>query len=52
MMRPTTCSPSHTSKSSAFGLSIYGGRGPTIVVALIVGVLGAFLSFKGYGRRA
>jgi hypothetical protein len=27
--------------------SRYSGRGPTIVVALIVGALGAFLSFKG-----
>jgi positive regulator of sigma E activity len=36
----------------AIGSTIYGGRAPTIVVALIVGTLGAFLSFKGYGRRA
>jgi hypothetical protein len=25
---------------------------PTIVAALIIGALGAFLSFKGYARRA
>ena len=36
----------------AIGSTIYGGRAPTIVVALIVGTLGAFLSFKGYVRRA
>ena len=36
----------------AIGSTIYGGRAPTIVVALIVGALGAFLSFKGYVRRA
>ena len=36
----------------AFGSTIYGGRTSTIMAALIVGVLGAFLSFKGYGRRA
>jgi hypothetical protein len=34
------------------GSNIYGGRVSTIVVALIVGVLGGFLSFKGYVRRA
>ena len=34
------------------GSNIYGGRVSTIVVALIVGTLGAFLSFKGYVRRA
>ena len=34
----------------AIGSTIYGGRAPSIVVALIVGVLGA--SFKGYVRRA
>jgi hypothetical protein len=28
------------------------GRVSTIVVALIVGALGGFLSFKGYVRRA
>ena len=36
----------------AIGSTIYSGRAPTIVIALIVGTLGAFLSFKGYGRRA
>jgi len=36
----------------AIGSTIYGGRAPTIVVALIVGALGAFLSVKGYGQRA
>ena len=36
----------------AIGWTLYGGRAPTIVVALIVGALGAFLSFKGYVRRA
>src|SRR5262245_3246653 len=36
----------------AIGSTLYGGRAPTIVVALIVGALGAFLSFKGYVRRA
>ena len=36
----------------AIGSTIYGGRASTIVVALIVGTLGAFLSFKGYVRRA
>jgi len=36
----------------AIGSTIYGGRGPTSVVALLVGTLGAFLSFKGYVRRA
>ena len=35
----------------AIGSTIYGGRAPTIVVAVIVGILGAFLSFKGYVRR-
>jgi hypothetical protein len=35
----------------AIGSSIYSGRAPTIVVALIAGALGAFLSFKGYVRR-
>lgn len=33
------------------GSTIYSGRAPTVVAALIVGTLGAFLSFKGYGRR-
>jgi hypothetical protein len=32
------------------GSNIYGGRVSTIVVALIVGTLGAFLSYKGYVR--
>ena len=36
----------------AIGSTIYGGRASTIVVAVIVGILGAFLSFKGYVRRA
>ncbi|MGC2823938.1 MAG: hypothetical protein WA322_06850 [Pseudolabrys sp.] len=38
----------------AIGSTIYGGRAPTIVVAVIVGILGAFLSFsfKGYVRSA
>ena len=36
----------------AIGSTIYGGRAPTIVAALIIGALGAFLSFKGYARRA
>jgi hypothetical protein len=36
----------------AIGSTIYGGRAPTIVVALIIGALDAFLSFKGYVRRA
>jgi hypothetical protein len=36
----------------AIGSNIYGGRAPTIVVALIVGALGAFLSVKGYGQHA
>ena len=36
----------------AIGSTIYGGRAATIVVAVIVGILGAFLSFKGYVRRA
>jgi hypothetical protein len=34
------------------GSNIYSGRAPTIVVALIVGTLGTFLSFKGYRRHA
>ena len=33
------------------GSTIYSGRASTIVAALIVGTLGAFLSFKGYVRR-
>ena len=36
----------------AVGSTIYGGRAPTIVAALIIGALGGFLSFKGYVRRA
>ena len=36
----------------AIGSNIYGGRAPTIAVALIVGTLGAFLSLKGYVRQA
>ncbi|WP_085044016.1 hypothetical protein [Ensifer aridi] len=36
----------------AVGSTIYGGRASTIVVALIMATLGAFLSFKGYMRRA
>ena len=35
----------------AIGSTIYSGRASTIVAALIVGTLGAFLSFKGYVRR-
>jgi hypothetical protein len=34
----------------AIGSSIYSGRVPTVVIALIVGALGAFLSIKGYMR--
>ena len=34
------------------GSAVYSGRVPTIVAALIIGTLGVFLSFKGYGRRA
>ncbi|WP_331373473.1 hypothetical protein [Sinorhizobium chiapasense] len=36
----------------AAGSTIYGGRASTIIVALLVGALGAFLSLKGYVRRA
>ena len=36
----------------AIGSTIYEGRVSTIAVALITGALGAFLSFKGYVRRA
>jgi hypothetical protein len=36
----------------AVGSTIYGGRTSTIVAALIVGALGAFLSFKGYVPHA
>ena len=32
----------------AVGATIYSGRASTIVVALVVGTLGAFLSFTGY----
>jgi len=35
----------------AIGSIVYSGRTPTIVVALIVGALGAFLSVKGYLQR-
>jgi len=35
----------------AIGSNIYSGRTPTIMVALIIGMLGAFLSVKGYFRR-
>ena len=30
------------------GSTVYSGRVPTIVAALIIGTLGSFLSFKGY----
>ena len=36
----------------AVGSTIYSGRAATIVAALIVGMLGAFLSFKGYMGHA
>ena len=36
----------------AMGSTIYGGRASTIAAALIIGALGAFLSFRGYVRRA
>lgn len=36
----------------AAGSTIYGGRAATVVAALIVGTLGAFLSFRGYMRVA
>ena len=35
----------------AIGSTVYSGRAPTIVVALIVGALGAFLGVKGYVQR-
>ena len=35
----------------AIGSNLYSGRAPTVVVALIVGALGAFLSVKGYVQR-
>ena len=34
----------------AIGSTVYSGRVPTIVTALIVGTLGAFLSYKSYVR--
>ncbi|NRP74894.1 hypothetical protein ILFOPFJJ_05817 [Ensifer psoraleae] len=36
----------------AIGSTIYGGSASTTIVALITGAVGAFLSFKGYQRRA
>jgi hypothetical protein len=36
----------------AIGSTIYSGRAATIVAALIIGMLGAFLSFKGYVPRS
>lgn len=36
----------------AIGSNIYGGRTNTVIAALIIGTLGAFLSFKGYMQRA
>ncbi|PTM94328.1 hypothetical protein C7449_105229 [Mycoplana dimorpha] len=36
----------------ATGSIIYAGRASIVVAALMVGTLGAFLSFKGYMRRA
>jgi hypothetical protein len=36
----------------AIGSTIYCGRAATVVAALIIGTLGAFLSFKGYVQRA
>jgi hypothetical protein len=35
----------------AVGTDIDGGRANTIVATLIIGTLGAFLSFKGYVQR-
>jgi len=35
----------------AIGSTIYSSRASTIVAALIIGTLGAFLSFKGYTQR-
>jgi hypothetical protein len=35
----------------SIGSTVYSGRAPTIVVALIVGALGAFLSVKGYVQQ-
>jgi hypothetical protein len=34
------------------GSTVYSGRVPTIVAALIIGTLGSFLSFKGYWQGA
>jgi hypothetical protein len=36
----------------AVGSTIYSGRASAVVAALIIGTLGAFLSFKGYMQRA
>ena len=36
----------------AIGSNIYDGRANTTVAALIIGTLGAFLSFKSYLQRA
>lgn len=36
----------------AAGSTIYSGRASIVVVAMISGLLGAFLSFKGYGGVA
>jgi hypothetical protein len=36
----------------ATGSTIYSGRASPVVAALIIGALGAFLSFMGYMRRA
>jgi uncharacterized protein (DUF697 family) len=38
--------------ASAIGSTIYSGWAAAIVAALIIGTLGAFLSFNGYVRRA
>jgi hypothetical protein len=35
----------------AIGSTIYSGRVPTMVVALIVGALGVFFSVRGYAQR-
>ena len=35
----------------AIGSNLYSGRAPTVVVALIVAALGAFLSVRGYMQR-
>ncbi|MDI7863898.1 hypothetical protein MRS76_18250 [Rhizobiaceae bacterium n13] len=34
----------------AIGSTIYGDRASTVMIALLVGALGALLTFKGYGR--